>query len=256
MKYTAQKLATLANISVRTLHYYDEIGLLKPSFIKSNGYRVYEDVELARLQQILFFRELEFPLEDILKIMTSTNFKTVEALVDQKKLLELKMNRLAKLAQAVEKTIQTMKGNTTMTNDDMFASFADDQMKEYAAEAKKRWGNTDAYKQSMERTKHWTKTDYQNATQNWKIFMQKLAKAVDNGIESEQFQQLIKEQHQSIEQYYDCSLEMYRELGKMYVADERFRQNYDKYKPGLAEAVRDGIAFYCDHQTSTSSGKF
>lgn len=216
---------------------------------------MYEDAKLKRLQQILFFRELEFPLEEIRKIMTATNFKTLEALEDQKKLLKLKKDRLAKLIDTVEKTIQTMKGNTTMADKDMFASFADDQLKEYAAEAKKRWGNTDAYKQSVERTKHWTKADYQKATHGWKIFMQKLADTVDKGVESKEFQQLIREQHQSIGQFYDCSLEMYRNLGQMYVADERFKKNYDKYKPGLAEAVRDGIAYYCDHQKSASSGK-
>ena len=246
MKYTVKQLADLAGISIRTLHHYDEVGVLKPSFVAENGYRYYEEPEMLKLQQILFFKELEFSLEDILDMLNAPDFDVAKAMEDHKKLLELKRDRLTNLISNVEDTIKTLHDKGNMNTQNLFASFADDQIEAYKAEAKQRWGHTDAYQQSMERTKHWTKQDSKNATQGWKDLTQQLADTMDQGFDSPEFQELMEKQYQSIQQFYDCSLEMFRNLSDMYVEDPRFRENYEKFRPGLAKFMQKAIHYYCD----------
>ncbi len=247
MVYTVNQLAKLAGVSVRTLHYYDEIGLLAPSYVKDNGYRCYADAELLRLQQILFFRELEFPLSDIVRMMNAPDFDRTEALKDQKRLLELKRTRLDGLLHTIQSTLDKTKGGEkTMNNDDLFASFGDDQLTEYQEEAKKRWGNTDAYKQSMERTKHWTKADYERIKKEGEAFTRELAMAMDKDIKSTEVQMLVQKHYDSIKYFYEAPISMYRNLADMYVNDPRFAKYYDRYKPGLAKWLRDAIHYYCD----------
>ncbi len=250
MGYTINKLAKLAGVSVRTLHYYDEIGLLKPSFIKNNGYRYYEDKELIKLQQILFFRELEFPLEDIKKILSSPHFNRVEVLRQQRSLLKLKRERIDKLLITIDKAINSdlqKIGGESMNTDDLFAAFGDEELVKNMKEAKVRWGNTDAYKQSMRKVKGWTKKDYERIKKEGEEFTKKLADAMDKEINSREVQELIKQHHQGIEYFYDCSIEMYRNLGEMYVSDPRFAKYYNKFRPGLAVWLRDAINYYCDN---------
>lgn len=246
MKYTVHELAKLAGVTTRTLHYYDEIGLLKPSFIESNGYRFYEDKELVKLQQILFFRELEFSLEDIVKIVDSPKFEAKAALHEQKKLLEMKKTKIENLIKTITKTLDYMKGGGIMKNDDLFNGFSDDQMDEYKEEAKKRWGHTQAYKQSVERTKNWTKDDYRRIKEAGVALAKELASAMELDIKSDEVQSLIGKHHQGIETFYDCSYEMYRGLSNMYVEDPRFTAYYDKFKPGLAKWLQKAIHYYCD----------
>lgn len=135
MNYSVQKLAKLASVSVRTLHYYDEIGLLKPVRLK-NGYRQYGENELLRLQQILFFRELDFPLEEIQRIMNSRYFDMSVALHDQRKLLELKKKRLNGLIKTIDKTLTKINLQNNMDDQELYGSFTKDEMDQYAAEAK------------------------------------------------------------------------------------------------------------------------
>jgi len=161
MIYTVQQLSKLAGISVRTLHYYDEVGLLHPSFVRPNGYRIYEEKEVHKLQQILLFRELEFPLDQIKSMMAAKNFDIKQALKDQYRLLELKKAKIQRLMDVVD---VRLKGGDTMTDKTTFGVFTDKQLENYKKEARKRWGNTDAYKQSVERTKHWTKEHYKRNT--------------------------------------------------------------------------------------------
>lgn len=246
MEYTVNQLAKIAGVSVRTLHYYDEIGLLKPSYIRENGYRCYEEKELLKLEQILFFKELEFPLEDIIRIITASDFNTLEALAEQRKFLELKKARINSLISTIDKTINTLKGGEKIMNNTKATT--QDQIEEYKKEAKKRWGNTDAYKQSEERTKHWTQEDYKRLTEDANKFTQKFADTMDKGFDSSEFQSLIAKHYQSMGMFYDCSVEMYRKLGEMYVSDSRFKAFYDKYRPGLAEFMQKAINHFCDQK--------
>jgi DNA-binding transcriptional MerR regulator len=246
MVYTVKQLSKIAGISARTLHYYDEIGLLKPSFVQENGYRCYTDKELIKLQQILFFRELEFSLVDIKEMINSPEFNENEALAEQKKLLKIKRARLDKLIETIDKTIKKLKGGEDMNNDDLFASFGDDELVENMKEAKRRWGDSEAFKQSIERTKHWTKKDYERIKKEGREFTEKLSQSMDKDIASPEVQALVREHHKGIEYFYDCSYEMYRNLGKLYVDDPRFTAYYDKVKPGLAAWLQKAINYYCD----------
>jgi DNA-binding transcriptional MerR regulator len=251
MTYTVKQLAQIAGVSIRTIHYYDEIGLLEPAFIKDNGYRSYGEKELVKLQQIMFFRELEFPLEDILQMVNAKDFNPGEALGEQRRLLELKRKRLNRLIKTIDNTVQNLKGGEEkMDNNQMFDSFDMAEIDQYKEEAKQRWGNTEAYKQSQERTKNWTKEDYKRIAAEGKKFNQLLADMMDKGFNSPEFQDLIQKHYEGIEVFYDCSLEMYRTLGDMYVADPRFTATYDKFRPGLARVMQQAINYYCDQHAA------
>lgn len=246
MSYSVQALATLANTSVRTLHYYDEIGLLSPSRILPNGYRQYEEPELLKLQQILFFRELDFALADIKRILNSPYFDLATALADHRKLIELKKKRLNKLIHTIDETVKKLNHENNMPDEELYDSFKDEEMKEYAQEAKEKWGNTDAYKQSEAKVSKMTKAQMQKLKDDGKKHMQDLAKAMDLPIASPEVQALIKKSHDAVNFFYDCSYEMFRSLGKMYQDDPRYTAYYEKFRPGLAAFVQKAIDFYCD----------
>lgn len=247
MAYTVNQLAKLAGVSVRTLHFYDEAGLLKPSAIQKNGYRLYEEKELLLLQQILFFKELDFSLEDIKKMITAKHFDMVAALHDHKQLIEIKKKRLTGLLKTIDKTIIKLTKQKNMDDTELYDAFSDEDQKQYQAEAKQRWGNTKAYKQSQERMKKMTKQDIANIKKNNELFLKKIVAASDKPVASKEVQALIAEWRAGINIFYDTSLEMCRNLGEMYVADPRFTKYYDKHKPGLAVFMRDAINYYCDH---------
>jgi len=246
MPYTIKQLALLANISVRTLHYYDEVGLLKPQRTK-NGYRQYEKQELLKLQQILFFRELDFSLEEIIKIIEKPGFDIIEALNKHKPLIKLRQKRLEKLIKTINKTIKYMKKEQTIKDEELYDAFKDADIKQYQQEVKKRWGNTGAYKQGMYRVSKMTKVEMEKMKEDGKKFTQLLADSMDKDIHDESVQALIAEHYKGIQFFYDCPLEMYRNLGNMYVADPRFAAYYDKFRPGLSVFMQNAINVYCDN---------
>lgn len=248
MVYTVKQLAKVAGVTVRTLHYYDEIGLLKPSFIKENGYRYYEEKELVKLQQILFFRELEFPLENIVQMLKTPEYNALEALADQRTLLEMKRARLDGLLETLEKTMKMLKEGGKMSTDELFASFADNQIEQYKEEVKVRWGTTDMYKQSAERTRQWTTQKFEQIKEEGRAITSALSKLMEKGVASTEVQEQIERHFQHINRFYDCSYEMYRNLGNMYSEDQRFAENYNTVAPHLAEFLRDAIAYYCNTQ--------
>lgn len=253
MPYTVKQLACLSGVSVRTLHYYDEVGLLKPGRVEKNGYRQYGESELVKLQQILFFKELDFSLEDINKIMTSPGFDVSIALADQKQLLQMKRKRLDGLIKSIDKTMNTMNNNKKIQDDEMYDAFKDEDVKQYQDEVKQRWGNTDAYKQSQARVSKMTKKEMEKLKEDGKKHTQALADSMDKGPKHPDVQALIAKSHEGVNFFYDCSLEMFRNLGEMYVPDPRFTAYYEKFRPGLAVFVRDAIAYYCDNKNTRSA---
>ena len=138
--YTVRKLADIAGISVRTLHYYDHAGLLKPEFRTANGYRYYGDEAAARLQQIMFFRELDFSLEEIKKIMSAPDFDTLAALEQHRAMLQKRARRLKELLATVDRTVKKMKGKKDMEIKEYYKGFSDEQIEEYRREVRERWG--------------------------------------------------------------------------------------------------------------------
>lgn len=246
MTYTVKQLSRLAGVSVRTLHHYDAIGLLQPERTRKNGYREYGEPELLLLQQVLFFRELEFPLTEIKKIIQSPNFDLVQALADQKRLIEIKRKRLAGLVKTIEETIKKLHKEKNMEDQELYASFSKEEGDKYAEEARQRWGHTDAYKQSQERVKKMTKEDWARISKKSDEIMKGLVANMGNGPDSAEVQALISRHYDSLRNFYEPSLEMYRGLGEMYVADSRFAAHYEKYAPDMAAFMCQAIACFCD----------
>ncbi len=244
MKMHIKEFSELCGVSVRTLRYYDEIALLKPAFVdEQNGYRFYDEKSLERIQEILFYRELDFSLKSILEILSSPDYDKQKALKEQKKLLILKMERLQRIIDALDRA---EKGKITMNafdNNDY-----DTARKQYEAEAKERWGATDVYTEFEQKTVNHTETDFTNFVEGLDKVMKKFAdcKADGNPPRSDKAQALVKELQSYItENYYTCSDEILKGLGQMYVADERFKKNIDKHAVGTAEFVSKAIEIYC-----------
>ena len=235
-------VARLTGITVRTLHYYDEIGLLKPSEVTQAGYRVYNDTDLEVLQQILFFRELDFSLEDIRKIMQNPAYEKKSALRKQKELLLQKRSRLDSLIALVDKTL---KGEQDMSFRQFDTAKIEETKKKYAEEAKQRWGDTSAYAEYEKKSR-----SYSDAQQNMldgegagilSEFGQKRSLAPD----SPEAQALVKKWQDYITaNYYTCTKEILSCLGQMYVGDARFTQHIDQYGAGTAAFMAAAIEIY------------
>lgn len=243
MELKVNEVAKLAGITVRTLHYYDEIGLLHPSNITEAGYRIYNDDALEKLQQILFFKELDFPLIDIKEIMTNPHYDKTECLYKHKELLLQKRSHIDGLITLVENTI---KGEKAMSFKEFDMTEIEENKKKYAAEVKERWGSTDAYKESKDKTEAYD-------TQKWELLKGEGASILKSFWEnrllspdSNEAQQLVAQWQNYITTYfYKCSKEILSCLGLMYVGDERFTKNIDQYGEGTAEFMAKAIEIYC-----------
>lgn len=214
---TVKEISRLTGISVRTLHYYDEINLLKPTKTTDAGYRLYDDTALERLHSILLFRELQFPLKEIKAILDSSDFNTKTALEEQIKLLELQRNRLDEIVISAREILT--KGTENMN----FSTFDKTEIKKYADEAKQKWGCTDAYKEYIQ--KHYDSAD--KTDKLMQIFAE-IGKIKHISPYCEEAQNLIKKlQNFVTENYYTCTDEILRGLGQMYISDERFKESID-----------------------------
>lgn len=237
-------MAKLSGVSVRTLHYYDEIGLLAPSEVVSEtGYRYYNEDSLEKLQQILFYRELDFPLKEIVQIMNASDYNKEEALRKQRELLKLKRKRLDKLIGLLN---ANLKGDTTMSFNEFDTTEIDEARAKYAEEVKERWGNTDAYAQSQKKTSKYTKEDWKRVNEGMDELLKQFSESLNENPASEKVQELVRGWQQYItETYYECTKEVLAGLGQMYVMDERFTKNMDKYGEGTAKLISEAIAVYC-----------
>lgn len=250
--YKVKEVADLAGVSVRTLHHYDRMELLKPSEVLDNGYRLYSDADLAKLQQILFFKELDFPLQRIKEILDSPDFDQRAALRTHHELLQKKRQRLDRIMESVEQTLHAMEGEVEMTAKDRFEPFdmseIEAHQKKYEQETKEKYGGTSAYEESTRRAASYTKDDWQRIKENGDAIYMRIAELMDRGPEDAEVQAEIGKWRQHItDNFYDCSLEILRGLGDMYVADERFTKNIDKYRTGLAAFLQQAMHVYCDH---------
>ena len=244
MKMHIKEFAKLTGVSVRTLHYYDEIELLKPAYVdEQNGYRFYDEGSLERMQEILFYRELDFELKSILQILSSPGYDKHKALAEQKQLLTLKKERLTRLIAALE---QAEKGEITMTAFDN--NEYEIARQQYEKEAKQRFGETDAYKESKAKTAAYSKNKWNDVLSGLNGVFSEFAecKKSGNGAESEGAQLLVKKLQDYITaNFYHCTDDILAGLGQMYVCDGRFKENIDKYGEGTASFVSDAIKIYC-----------
>ncbi|KAA3643483.1 MAG: MerR family transcriptional regulator [Chloroflexi bacterium] len=243
MTYAVKQLAELAGVSVRTLHYYDEIGLLEPSSYGGNGYRQYNEEALFRLQQILFYRELDFSLSDIAKVIEQPDFDVLESLQLHKELLQGEAKRLSTLIQTIDKTIQHMKGKLEMSDAEIFEGFSEEQQELYAQEAARRW-NPETVKSSMSRWKSYSKEKKAEILEEGKLIYQDMMGAMDEGIESETVQATVARWHQHLRNFYEPTPEMLQGLAQMYVDDPAFRAFYEKLHPDMPKFIRDAIVYY------------
>ncbi|MET9467230.1 MerR family transcriptional regulator [Streptomyces sp. NPDC006544] len=244
MSHSVGQVAGFAGVTVRTLHHYDEIGLLSPSGRSPAGHRQYDDADLDRLQRILFYRELGFPLEEVAVLLDDPESDPREHLRRQHALLSGRIDRLQQMARAVEHAMEANRMGINLTPEERFEVFGDFDPDEHAEEAQRRWGGTDAYKESARLTASYTKADWQRIMARAEDINRRLAALLEAGAdpESEEAMDLAEEHRGWINaSHYFCTYEIHVSLGEMYVADERFRAHYEAVRPGLAVFVRDAI---------------
>ena len=237
------EVSKLAGVSVRTLHHYDAIGLLPPTTVTEAGYRLYDDTALERLQSILLFRELQFPLKEIGRILDTPGFDRQAALNDQIHLLELQREHIDRLltdAREMQKN-----GGKIMS----FSVFDKKQQEAFAAEAKQRWGSTDAYRESQTKTAGKSEEQLRQDGSDLMAFFARLGGLKSGDPNGDGAQSVVAELQRFItEHYYNCTKQILSGLGQMYVADERFKANIDNAGgEGTAEFAAKAIEFYCAH---------
>ena len=246
MKMHIKEFADFTGVSVRTLHYYDEIDLLKPAIVdKDNGYRYYDNESAERMFEIIFLREMDFSLKSIKDILSSPNYNKNEAFRKQKELLLLKKSRLDRLISALEKAEKGEFDMKSLSNNEY-----ENAKNSYEKEAKAKWGNTDAYKESQEKTAVYSQEKQKDINEGLMAIFADFANAMNSGLNSDSNEAVAvaeKLQAYITENFYTCTKEILSGLGEMYVCDERFRENIDKYGDGTAEYARDSIKSYCNN---------
>jgi MerR family transcriptional regulator, thiopeptide resistance regulator len=245
MSYSVSQIARLAGVSVRTLHHYDQIGLLSPAERSGAGYRRYGDDDLRRLQQVMFYRELGFALSDITDLISDPDAEPAEHLRRQRALLVARLERTRRLVTAVERAMEADRLGIALTPEERLEVFGAHDPADFADEVTQRWGDTDAYRQSRRRTTAYGKQDWlaikAEAEQISAAFA--AAQAAGEAPGSAVAMDAAERHRQHIARwFYDCPPEMHRGLGEMYVTDERFAANYESVAPGLAAYIRDAFA--------------
>lgn len=239
-----KEFADFTGVSVRTLHYYDEIGLLKPAIIdKDNGYRNYDEKSAERMFEILFLRELDFSLSSIKDILSSPDYNKKEAFRKQKNLLKLKKERLERLIEALDKAEKGEYDMKSLNNNEY-----EKAKNSYEKEVKEKWGHTDAYKQSQEKTADYSQEKWNATTDGLMAVFGEFAEIMKSGKTADSYEAIAtaeKLQAYISENFYTCTKEILSGLGEMYVLDERFKANIDRYGEGTAEYARDAIRNYC-----------
>ena len=240
--YTVGRAADLSGVTIRTLHHYDEVGLLSPGGRSAAGYRIYEDRDLERLQRILFYRELGFTLDEISTIVDDPHTDALGHLRRQRGLLTERIERLNAMVDAIDYEMEARTMNIPLTPEERLEVFGEFRPEDYAEEAEQRWGETEAYKESKRRVSSYSKEDWQRLKAEEEEIRARLAAALDAGLapESEEAMSAAEAHREYISRwFYECSHEMHRGLTEMYVSDERFRSHYDQRVPGLALYIKE-----------------
>ena len=234
---TVHEVSQISGVSVRTLHHYDAIGLLRPTAVTEAGYRLYDDTALASLQSILLFRELAFPLKEIKRIMDDPQFDQATALEQQIRLLELQQDRLSRLIDLARETMKT--GVTHMD----FTAFDNSKLEQYAAEVKERWGNTAAYQESAQRPA----AEQKDAAAGLMAQFARMGRLRTGDPAGQEAQDAVRELQEFItKHFYTCTPEILLGLGQMYTADDRFRASIDAAGgEGTADFAGKAITVYC-----------
>jgi DNA-binding transcriptional MerR regulator len=245
MAYTVKELAKLSGVTTRTLHYYDEINLLKPAYHGENGYRYYEKEQLLQLQQIMFYRELDLPLVIIQEILSNSDFNLISALESHKQDLSKQADRLQKLMNTIDQTIKHVKGERHMNDEQLFNGFDGEKQKQYEEEIKEKYGEK-LLKESKKQTKNWKNDDYSAVQKQYDEIHKNLVVAMQYGHDSSEVQSIIQKHFEVVKQFYTPTKEIYKGLGEMYIEHPDFRKLYDSYHPELANFLAKAMAYYAE----------
>jgi DNA-binding transcriptional MerR regulator len=246
--YTVRQVADMASLTVRALHHYDALGLLTPSARSAAGYRLYGEADLLRLQQILFFRELGFPLEQIRTILEDPHFDQVRALEGHREMLALEQERLARLIATVDKTLASLtEDNMGMTDEELYAGFSQEQIERYKREAREKYGEQ-IVEESERRVKqmprsHWEaiNAEGEDATQQIAALAKAGRKPGDPDVQAQ-----VARHFKWVTNFWQPDAASYAGLGQMYSENDEFRAHYEKYGPNMAEFMRDAMKVYSE----------
>ncbi len=251
MAYTVTKLAKISGVTVRTLHWYDEVGLLKPAYYGSNGYRYYEEEQLLTLQQILFFRELGFELNQIQKILKRSDFDKMAALSSHRKVLEKNLKRTRELIKTIDKTIEHLKGSKKMKEQEMYTGFSKEQQSNYEQQLIARFG--EQAKAHIEESKHhiknWTQADAKRVRKEGEKISHDLADLLDKKFEagSPEVQAVIRRHYLWLKQFWTPTKESYVAHGR-FIEESELRKAYEAYHPQLPEFVSKAIQLFAEKE--------
>ena len=241
--YTVKQLSKLAGVTPRTLHYYDEIGLLKPVSVGANGYRYYGDDSALRLQQILFYRELDLPLEDIKKIMGRRDFDALAALENHRRALGKQSERIERLIQTVDDTILHLKGQKTMSKKQLFEAFSEEQQEEYARQAEQLY-DPEIVRLSNRKWKAYSAVERQRILDEGNKIYTDMIATMPKGAASPEVQAIVERWRKHMDYFWTPNLEQLVGLAEGYNTDPRFKANFDKIDPRLAEFMREAVKAY------------
>ena len=245
---TVGQVAEQLDVTVRTLHHYDEIGLLVPSERTPAGYRLYTDKDIARLQHVVVYRRLGFALEEIALLLDDPSADVGEHLRRQREAVLSRLDEMSDLVAAIDRALEKEMKGVNLTKDEQKELFGDGFSDEYAAEAEERWGDTEAWQQSQNRTSKYTKQEWVRIKEEGAANTDAFVAAMNEGVpaDSEQAMDLAEGARAQITKwFYDCSYEIHRGLAQMYVADPRFTKTHEDIAPGLARYVHDAIIANC-----------
>ena len=254
--YTVKALARLSGVSVRALHHYDQIGLLKPASVGRNGYRYYGREEMLRLQQILFHRELEFPLEAIAEVLARPDFDRVEALRRHRDKLSAHLARYRRLLKTLDTTLAALEGETDMNDNELYQGFSPQKQAEYEAWLVDRYG--DGLRQpiadSRAKMKDWSKADMQAFMAEIETIERDLGQALANGVpaDSEGVRAVLRRHHAWVGRSWKSppTAEAYAGLADLYLEHPDFRARYEAVRPGLSEYLAEAMRRFAERELS------
>ena len=249
-RYTVSQLARMAGVTVRTLHHYDQIGLLPPAGRTESesgryaGYRLYGEAELLRLQQILFFRELDVPLAEVRQILDDPDFDQVAALEHHRGMLHGRMERLGRLLKTIDRTIDRLvEDDVTLTDEELYEGFSTEQIERYKREAREMY-DLELVEESERRVKGMSRGEWKAVQAEGQAVTTGIAALMDRDPGDAEVQVVVARHHAWIETFYACSAEIYRGLAQLYVEHPEFRAFYEKVKPGLADYLSAAMLIY------------
>ena len=241
--FTVKQLSKLAGVTPRTLHHYDQIGLLKPTRVGENGYRYYGDESLLRLQQILLYRELDMPLDDIKKIVAESRFDVLGALESHKEALQRQVSRLNRLLVTVDNTIQHLKGEKPMSEKGLFEGFSEEQQEKYALEAEQMY-DPETVRESNRKWKSYSAAKKESILAEGKAVYVDMIAARPKGVDSLVVQAIVQRWRDHMDYFWTPNLDQQLALAEGYNTDPRFKANFDKMHPQLAEFMREAVRVY------------